>query len=111
VELLLLRVRRLGQVAQEHRINSDVLPGSCKLRGSVGIFDHGQLDLTGACLRIAHNVTSIRLGVAPEVHRGERRLVPPPLVHAMRLGVSQACLCGSSEVCISSVSTRTGCCP
>jgi hypothetical protein len=33
VELLLLRVRRLGQVAQEHICGDDVLPGPRKLRG------------------------------------------------------------------------------
>jgi hypothetical protein len=79
VELLLLRVCRLGQFAQEHRCTGDVLPSPHKLQGPVGVCDDGLLDLIGACPRAAHNVMSIRLEVAPGVHRRWRRLALPLL--------------------------------
>jgi hypothetical protein len=46
VDLLLLRVRRLGQVAQEHRCGGDVLPSPRKLWWAIGICDDVLLDLT-----------------------------------------------------------------
>jgi hypothetical protein len=90
VELLLLRVCRLEQVVQEYRCSGDVLPGPRKPRGAVGICDDDLLDLAGAGLRAARNVTSIRLGVVPGAQRRRRRLVLPPLalVLTMRLGIS-----------------------
>jgi hypothetical protein len=89
VELLLLRVCRLRQVAQEHRCSGDVLAGPRKLRGFVG--DNGLLDLTVASPRAACSVTSIQLGVAPEVHRRGWRPVLPSLalILTMCLGISQ----------------------
>jgi hypothetical protein len=84
VELLLLRVCRLRQVAQEHRQGGDVLAGPRKLRRAVGIRDDGLLDLTGVHLHAAHSVTSIWLGVASGVHRRRRRLVLPPLAGGPR---------------------------
>jgi hypothetical protein len=79
VELLLLRVCRLGQIAQEHRCVSDVLPSLCKLRLATDVRDDGLLDLTGARPHAARNITSIRLRVASGVHRCGRRLVLPSL--------------------------------
>jgi hypothetical protein len=65
----LLRVCRLGQVAQEHYCGGDVLPGPRKLRRAVAVCDDGLLNMTGARPRAAHIITSIRLVVAPRVHR------------------------------------------
>jgi hypothetical protein len=74
VELLLLRVHRLEQVAQEHRYCGDVLAGPRKLQGVIGICDNGLLDLTGVCPYAARSVTSIR-----PLHRHEWQLVLPVL--------------------------------
>jgi hypothetical protein len=48
VELLLLRIRRLGQIVEEHRYGGDVLASPCKPQGTIDIRDYGLLDLLGA---------------------------------------------------------------
>jgi hypothetical protein len=47
VELLLMRIRKLRQIAQEHYFDGDVLAGPCKLQGTNGVRVDGLLDLSG----------------------------------------------------------------
>jgi hypothetical protein len=110
VELLLLWVRKLGQVAQKRHCGSDVLPGPCKLQGAIGVHDDGLLDLTGACMRAARNVTSLCAGGSPTRAAAAAAAIwrkSSPCAWAL----ARASAHGSGGVCVSSISIETGCRP
>ena len=76
VDRLLLVVSRLGEAAQKHHHNNDVLANPSKLRGVIPSIQDVTLDLTGMTLSVIHWVTRMWHSVLRQ-HRW--RLALPPL--------------------------------